>query len=324
MTKHERLAWSVVRPLEQYLILKNRVGSGVYDAQLEVLLGRVDVQMVSDPFAAEAFERFKASPADPLMTQTLYLQLVRHLRDDPEFGRRLREARSGAPTGTRRPRTRRGRRLVLWMATAGVVALLLIGFLWGRSMNPHWLGATQPRSAAETSARPAVAPATSSRTTSTEAPESTDAPDSKRPTGHETSVPVDALPTPDNWQFGHGGQDVQGRTYPSSVWAQLSICKDVTVSQRFEVTGFHRLEVQAVGANAAAAPSSIRFEVLDGDAKVLTDVVVVKGQVSAIDVALPHSTSTIELRNSLMDTDESNCEPVHAVWGSPRVIAAGQ
>ncbi|MGM1065317.1 hypothetical protein [Saccharothrix sp. Mg75] len=316
MNKHEKLAWSVVRPLEQYLIRKKQVGSGVYDVQLEVLLGRVDVQVVSDPFAAEAFERFKVSPADPLVTQTLYLQLVRHLRDDPEFGSRLREALRGAPAGTRRPRTRRTRWLVLW--TAGVAVLLLTGFLWGRSTSPRWPGEAEAPPTAETSARPAGTPPVPSGTTSTAVP----APTGKHNNG-TTPVLLETLPN-HSWQFGHGERDVRGTTYPSSVWAELPTCGEVSVEQQFQVTGFRRLEVPVVGADSATARASVKFEVLGDDNRRLEEVVVVEGGASEVVVELPYDTSTITLRNSLVNNDVPDCEPVHAVWGSPRVLPAGR
>jgi hypothetical protein len=316
VSKHEKLAWSVVRPLEQYLILKNQVGSGVYDARLEVLLGRVDVQVVSDPFAAEALERFKASPTDSLVTQTLYLQLIRHLRDDPEFGRRLREALSTAPPGTRRSRTRVARRAMLW--TAGVAVLLLTGFLWGRSTSAYWPDAAATPPSAEIPVRPTTAPPVSPGTTA-----STTVPAPTVTTDRTTSVLLETLPAT-SWRFGHGDRDVQGTTYPSSMWAELSTCEDEPVAQQFQVKGFRRLEVQALGADSASARASIKFEVLDSGDKVLKEVVVVEGGVGEMVVDLPHDTSTITLRNSLVNTDEPGCEPVHAVWGSPRVIAAGR
>jgi len=317
MSKHEKLAWSVVRPLEQYLIRKKQMGSGVYDAHLEVLLGRVEVQVVSDPFAAEALERFKMSPIDSLLTQTLHLQLVRHLRDDQEFGPRLREALRVAPTGARRPRTRSARRsMLLW--TASMAVLLLGAFLWGRLTGPYWPGAAESPPSAESSARPETAPPVSSQMTV-----NTAVPVPISTTDRATSVLLETLQT-SSWRFGHGDRDVQGTTYSSSVWADLSTCKNDPITQRFPVTGFHQLEVQAVGTDSASARSSIKFEVLDRSNKVLKEVVVVDGGTSEMVVDLPYGTTTVTLRNSLVITDEPNCEPVHAVWGSPRVIPAGR
>ncbi|MFJ6673382.1 hypothetical protein ACIQMJ_19920 [Actinosynnema sp. NPDC091369] len=315
MNKHEKLAWSVVRPLEQYLIRKQQTGSGVYDAQLEVLLGRVDVQVASDPFAAEALERFKASPTDSLMTQTLYLQLVRHVQNNPEFGRQLREALRGAPTGTRRPRMRRARWSVLW--TAGVAVLLLTGFLWGRSTSLRWPDTAEPPPKAETSGWPTSSPPVSSETTTNTA---VPAPTGSPRAGGTTSVLLETLPE-HPWRFGHGDRDIQGTTYPSSVWAKLSTCEDEPVVQRFQVTGFRRLEVRAVGADSTSARSSLKFEVLDRDDGVVEEVVVVEGGVGEMVVNLPDGASTIGLRSSLVNADESSCEPVHAVWGAPKVIA---
>lgn len=318
----DRLANDVVRTLSEYLAHKQISGS--FEVRLENLLGQVEVKM-TDPYARETFERFRDKPDGNLEANSLRLQLIPAIAQDPEFAKQL--ATLGGPM-VKAARRAKGR-----VTAAAVLAVTALGgsFLFGRTTaagsNPQAVETTVTSTVEHTvTETPTTESSSSSASPSSSTGEGVPGDGSTYPKGQP--VPLVELPRPnDQWLFQNGSHDVQFKQLNNSLWQELNTCNQSTYSreQQFRLTNFSRLEVKAVGTDSEADPGlTIRFDVFANNDNInpIASVEVAPGKSGELKQDLPADVFTLTLRMSLTKTGQP-CQRGNAVWGEPYVIATG-
>jgi hypothetical protein len=320
----DRLANDVVRTLSEYLLHKQKSGS--FEGRLENLLGQVELKM-SDPYARETLERFRDKPDGNVEANSLRLQLIPAIAQDPEFARQL--ATFGGPMVKS---ARRGKGRVVTAAGLAVVALggsFLLGRTTASGSNPEAVRTTVTATVQRTTTE--TVPSTSTTESSSSAPSSSTGQGvpgdgSTYPKGQP--VPLVELPRPnDQWLFENGSHDVQFKQFSNSLWQALNTCNESTYSreQQFRLTNFSRLEVKAVGTDSEADPGlTVRFDVFANNDNInpIASVEVAPGKTGEVKQDLPADVFTLTLRISLTKTGQP-CQRGNAVWGEPYVIATG-
>lgn len=328
----DELARNVVRFLAQYLIHRQQAGAHAFDAQAENLAGHVDALLVADPFLDEMLRRFKDSPGNVALGETLRLNLAEKLRAEPgsaaalaEELKRVPDTGSVAVPGARR---RNGPALLV----GGLVLVVVIGLVvWFAS--PGEPGT--PPAAVTTIVTTTTTTLTTTATSSSAAPSSLPSvslPASAQPgdggsVTAGTRIFVDGLPRPhDDWTFYHGDHDVQLEQRNNSMWGSLNSCSSDGRSrkQEFRLKNFKRLEVPAIGTDSQSDIGlSVKFQVFVNDEQVQPhhEVVVGPGKTEKIGLDLPKGVFAITLQVSLLTADTKKCARGNAVWGSPYVVA---
>lgn len=326
----DKLANDVVRTLSEYLVHKGATGR--FELMPEDLLGQVEVKM-SDLYAAETFDRFKANPGGNNEINFLRLLLLDAIAKDSEFAKQLARTLGGkmAKSGRRK----------WWLTAAVVVAVAAFGgvYVLGRSSadTPRDAAATETPTdtVTETVTESEDPPSSStSPSDSSTAPTSSNAPVGQGIPGDGSTypegqpVPLITLPRPnDEWRFDNGDHDVQFKQYSNSLWAELYSCNESNYSreQQFRLTNFNRLEVKAVGTDSLADPGLVvQFDVFANNDSVnpITSVVANPGETKQVAVDLPAGVFTVTLRMSLTKGGQP-CQRGNAVWGEPYVVATG-
>jgi hypothetical protein len=335
----DELAGATVRSLSEYLTRKSELGGMVYDARLENTLSLLAGKL-SSPFHSELLARFSDHPGAVAEQQTLLVHLSQAIREDPEFGRQLSDALSGAIERRQKMPARR-RVLPVLAVVGGAVVLVGSTFIVARStassektaapatVTVTWTASSTPA---------AVTPATWTTTTATSVtpslPSGSVAPPDNPGDGSSVSkgtpVFVADLPKPnDQWYFSNGDHDVRLTPYQKSVWTPLSTCNDDRYSgeQQFSLKNFSSIEVQAVGTDSTSDPSlAVKFEIFLSNDKVkpVATITVSPGESKPLRADLPANTFALTLRSSLATLDKSKCRSGNAVWGTPFVVAAGR
>lgn len=326
----DKLANDVVRTLSEYLVHKGTTGR--FELLPEDLLGQVEVKM-SDLYAAETFDRFKANPSGNNEVNFLRGLLIDAIGKDPEFAKQLARTLGGKMAKSARRKW--------WLTAAGVVAVAAFGgvYVLGRSTVAAPAPSSAPTAAPtvtveETVTKSATPTSTSESDSSSTAPTSSTAPAGQGVPGDGSTypegqpVPLITLPRPnDEWVFNHGNHDVQFKQYSNSLWRELNSCDDSRYSreQQFRLTNFSRLEVKAVGTDSLADPGmAVQFDIFANNDSVnpIASAVANPGETKPMAVDLPAGVFTVTLRMSLTKSGRP-CQRGNAVWGEPYVIATG-
>ncbi|AXX30270.1 hypothetical protein KCV87_05595 [Actinosynnema pretiosum subsp. pretiosum] len=332
MTENE-LAASTVHALSQYLAHKQQVGSGVFDARLEGLLGEVEAAL-SDGYGAETLARFQADPTSGTTTSMLVLQLAEAMQKTPGLDRDLRTVLGGHVA----PKPKRWKRpLLVGVGLAAVAAVAASVLLVDRD---------SPQRTNTTALESSPVGMTTTTTTTTASPTTTTSAASRSSSAASTSIGTSAvagngsslqkgqpvflseLPTPGDMTFQLGDSNVQMDPYNNSLWADLYSCPErerLSQSQEFKLKNFSKLVVKAVGLESTSAPElSVRFEVFanTNGAEPIGAVDVPPGESRPLEVALPENVFSLELRMTMITRTE-RCKSGTAVWGSAYVVAKG-